>query len=176
MQVKHWIRSSREVTQFRLVYDSTLYSSYFTLGLPHKTQNCLVQSLLMCTTWKRIWYCLHSAVFMQDSLHRETRELVLSHTTCCAERQEGNHVGGGGNNIPAFSKKFAPITYKSYYWGNPNTRKRKSTASTCEGLVGIPVLWLFTHIFNRASPMFCLRLDVTFHPLTCQDNNSSSHR
>lgn len=37
------------------------------------------------------------------------------------------------------------------------------------GLVGTPVLSICSFFIKWASPMFCLRLDVTLHPLTCQD-------
>lgn len=65
-------------------------------------QNCLVQSLLKHTTWKRILYGLLSGIFLQGSLPRETRKLVPNHTSCCVGSQEGTRWGS--NDIPAFSE------------------------------------------------------------------------
>lgn len=138
--------------QFRLVYDSTLYSSYFTLRLPHKMQKCLVQSLLKHTTWKRIGYSLLSGMFLQGSLPRETRELVPSHTSCCVESQEGrNQVG-----VQQLFKKLTSFTCKSRHRADLNKRKGSSCASTCgRELVGIPALCIcryFQKAFTHALP------------------------
>lgn len=91
---------------------------------------------------------------------RDQTDAASSHILLC--RGPGRNQVGVRRH-PRFFRELTHFTCKFHHRLDLNPRKGRSCAATCGRLlVGIPVFMCL-----RASPMFCLRLRVTFHPLTC---------
>lgn len=101
--------------------------------------------------------------------------------------EDGKEAGGGPTTSLPFQKlthvrkKRHHRVFEQHTWAGEREREQHSavkefvTNKLLPGLVGIPVSFLCSY-FERASPMFCPRLDVNFHPITSQDYNSCSQR
>lgn len=107
-------------------------------------------TISILSSWKRIWNSLGFCA------GRETRELGLSHTSCCEEMQE--RTRWGSDNIPLFSpQKLTHIRCVSAQcvW-------RESSTDVMECVGGIPVWFLWCNLDHRL--LLRLRLDDAAPP------------
>lgn len=125
------------------------------------------------------WYNLYSCKLLEreyvtlshlpaGSLPRETRELLLSHASCCVQRQEGTRWGS--NNICASFMSSHTLEVSSL----SDWTAHEGRAGVCYRRIDLCLISLL--YFERASPTMCLGRDGTHQPLTCQDYNLCSCR